>query len=203
MKDIIKSIKARLALFLTVFGPATITAMADNDAAGVATYQSAGATLGYPILFILFIITFLLGITQEMGIRLAIVTRKGLGDLIREHYGVKISVFIFACLFLANLGTIIVDIAAVKIISTLFHIPTIIGVVVLIAIAFVVVIKGNYKVNQNIMLVVSLFYVAYIISAFKANPDWVNALTNLVVPHGMPLTPEYLRNYIIIGLVVS
>lgn len=202
MNAIIKTFKRRFLLFLTVFGPATITAMADNDAAGVATYQAAGASLGYPILFVLFIITFLLGITQEMGIRLAVVTRKGLGDLIREHYGVKVSVFIFACLFLANMGTIIVDIAAVKILTTLFHIPVIVGVVSLIMIAFIVVIKGNYKVNQNIMLVVSLFYVAYIISAFKANPDWPAAISNLFIPHGGSLTPEYIRNYIIIGLGV-
>lgn len=41
----------RLIMFFSVFGPATITAMADNDASGVATYSIAGAKLGYPILF--------------------------------------------------------------------------------------------------------------------------------------------------------
>ena len=47
----------RVLLLLAVFGPATITAMADNDAGGIATYSVAGAKLGYPILFILPIIT--------------------------------------------------------------------------------------------------------------------------------------------------
>ena len=47
------SLWKKLLLFLTVFGPATITAMADNDAGGVATYSIAGAKLGYPILFLL------------------------------------------------------------------------------------------------------------------------------------------------------
>jgi Mn2+/Fe2+ NRAMP family transporter len=74
----------RLVIFASVFGPATITAMADNDASGVATYSIAGAKLGYPILFLLGIITILLGVTQEMGMRLTLITRKGLGDLIRE-----------------------------------------------------------------------------------------------------------------------
>ncbi len=202
MNTVWKTFKQRFLLFLAVFGPATITAMADNDAAGVATYQSAGAILGYPILFVLFIITFFLGITQEMGIRLAIVTRKGLGDLIREHYGVKVSVFIFVCLFLANLGTIVVDVAAVKILSALFHIPVFLSVIVLVGIAFIVVIKGNYKINQNIMLVVSLFYIAYIVSAFKAKPDWGAAISNLIIPNGVEFTAEYLRNYIVIGLGV-
>src|SRR5512137_28783 len=87
-----------LILFFGVFGPATITAMADNDAGGVATYSVAGATLGYPILFILFIITILLAITQEMGMRLTLVTRRGLADLIREKWGVNASLLIFAAL---------------------------------------------------------------------------------------------------------
>ena len=84
----------RILLFLSIFGPATITAMADNDASGVATYSIAGAKLGYPILFMLLIITVLLGITQEMGMRLTLITRRGLADLIREKFGVKASLFI-------------------------------------------------------------------------------------------------------------
>src|SRR5690242_774051 len=104
----------RILLVLAVFGPATITAMADNDATGVATYSISGAQLGYPILFLLLIITLLLAITQEMGTRLTLVTRRGLADLIREQYGVRVAVFMFAALFIANIGTIIADLAAIK-----------------------------------------------------------------------------------------
>src|SRR5512147_677726 len=95
---ILSSIGKRLLIFVSVFGPATITAMADNDAGGVATYSIAGATLGYPILFTLLIITVLLAITQEMGMRLTIITKRGLADLIREKFGVKVSLVIFGSL---------------------------------------------------------------------------------------------------------
>src|SRR5512140_2920653 len=91
----------RLLIILAVFGPATITAMADNDAGGVATYSIAGARLGYPILFILPVITLLLALTQEMGMRLTVITRRGLADLIRERYGVRASVFMFGTLLIA------------------------------------------------------------------------------------------------------
>jgi Mn2+/Fe2+ NRAMP family transporter len=202
MIEFIKKYRRRLILFLAVFGPATITAMADNDASGVATYSIAGSKLGFPILFVLLIITVLLGITQEMGIRLALVTRKGLGDLIREHYGVKVSLFIFACLSVANMATIIVDMSAVKVTSTIFGIPPIPAVVGIIILSFLFVIKGNYKVNQNIMLLSCLFYFTYIFSAFKAKPDWPLALSNLVFPHGVTFSAQYLRDYIIIGLGV-
>ncbi len=114
----------QILLFLSVFGPATITAMADNDASGVATYAVAGAKLGYPILFLLLIVTVLLGITQEMGIRLTVVTRKGLADLIRERFGVKASIFIFGALFIANLGILVVDAAAVEVTAESFQVST-------------------------------------------------------------------------------
>jgi Mn2+/Fe2+ NRAMP family transporter len=202
MIHIIKKYRRRIVLFLAVFGPATITAMADNDASGVATYSIAGARLGYPILSLLFIVTILLGITQEMGIRLALVTRKGLGDLIREHYGVKVSLFIFACLSIANMATIIVDMSAVKVTSNIFHISPVFAIVGIIIISFLFVVKGGYKMNQNIMLISCLFYFTYIFSAFKVEPDWQLAISNLLFPHGVTFSAQYLRNYVIIGLGV-
>ncbi len=192
----------RVALFMSVFGPATIAAMADNDAGGVATYSVAGATLGYPILFPLLIITILLGITQEMGMRLTLVTRRGLGDLIREKYGVKVSLFIFLGLFIANLGTVTTEVSAIKTTSALFHIPTAPFVILILLIAFLFITRGNYKLTQNIMLIVSLFYLTYIISAVKANPDWGMALSNLVYPHGVNWTSKYLASYLVIGMGV-
>ena len=192
----------KMLLFLSVFGPATVTAMADNDAGGVATYSMAGATLGYPILFLLLIITPLLGLTQEMGMRLTLVTRRGLADLIREKWGVRVSMVIFGALVVANLGTITVDFSAVKTTAAMLNIPVIPFMIVIVAVAMLVVTKGNYKLTQGIMLLTSLFYLAYIISAAKAKPDWGLALSNLVYPHGVDFTPAYMRNYLLIGMGV-
>jgi len=192
----------KLILFFSVFGPATITAMADNDAGGVATYSVAGATLGYPILFLLLIITPLLGITQEMGMRLTLVTRRGLADLIREKFGVRVSLLIFGALVIANLGTITVELSAVKTTSAMLHLPVIPFMIFIVAVSLLVVSKGNYKLTQGIMLLSSLFYLAYIISAVQAKPDWGLALSNLVYPHGVDFTPEYLRSYLFIGMGV-
>ena len=192
----------KIIIFLSVFGPATITAMADNDAGGVATYSIAGAKLGYPILFPLILITILLGVTQEMGMRLTVITRKGLADLIREKYGVKVSLFIFASLLVANMGTIFTELSAVKTTSALLNLPAIPSVLVIVAVSFVFITKGSYKLTQNILLLSSLFFLTYIFSAVKAKPDWGLALGNLVYPHGGEYSPDYLRDYLIIGMGV-
>jgi Mn2+/Fe2+ NRAMP family transporter len=196
------NVMQRLLVFISVFGPATITAMADNDASGVATYSIAGAKLGYPILFALLIITVLLGVTQEMGMRLTLITRRGLADLIRERFGVKAALFIFVSLLVANMGTIIVDLAAIKTTSSMLGIPELPFVALMIVITFLFVTKGNYKLTQNIMLISCLFYLAYIFAAFKARPDWGAAVSNLVFPHGVAFTTAYLRDYLIIGMGV-
>ncbi|OGG30882.1 hypothetical protein A3I51_03825 [Candidatus Gottesmanbacteria bacterium RIFCSPLOWO2_02_FULL_38_8] len=202
MKEFTAKYRRRILTFMAVFGPATIAAMADNDAAGVATYSLAGAKLGYPVLFLLSIIVILLAITQEMGIRLALVSRKGLADHIRENHGITVAVAVFICLFLANLGTIVTNVAAVKTSSQILNFPPIIAIIAVIVLAFVFVTRGNYRMNQNIMLFVSLFYVSYIISAFMAKPNWLTAITNLIFPHGVDVNIEYLKNYLILGLGV-
>ncbi len=196
------SLWKKLLIFLTVFGPATITAMADNDAGGVATYSIAGAKLGYPILFLLPVITLLLAITQEMGMRLTIITRRGLADLIRERYGVRASVFIFGTLLIANIGTLVTELSAVKTTSGMFGIQPIPAVIVIVIIAFVLITRGNYKMTQSIMLVACVFFFVYIFSAVKAKPDWNLALSNLAYPHGAVFTRSYLRDYLIIGMGV-
>ena len=196
------SFQKKLLILISVFGPATIAAMADNDAGGVATYSIAGARLGYPILFPLIIITLLLAITQEMGMRLTIITRKGLADLIREKFGVKVSLVIFSALLIANMGTIITELSAVKTTSTLLNIPSIPAVLVMVLIAFVVITKGSYRITQNVMLIACLFFITYIFSAIKAKPDWGLATSNLLYPHGVQFSQQYLKDYIIIGLGV-
>jgi len=188
----------RLIIFFAVFGPVTITAMADNDGAGVATFSLAGAKFGYSILFVLLIVTILLAITQEMGARIAIVTGKGLGDLIRERYGVLISLIVFFGLAIANIGTIVANFAAIKVTTVLFNLPVIPIILFVVLIAFVFVTRGSYRSNQRIFLVASLFFFCYVISAIKARPDWGLALKSLVTPTNI----KFDRNFILAVIAV-
>ena len=201
-KEVFVRTLKRVLIFLSVFGPATITAMADNDASGVATYSIAGSTLGYPILFALGIFTISLAVTQEMGMRLTVVTRRGLADLIREKFGVKVALLIFGALLIANMGSIIGDMSAIRTTTSIFNLPAIPALFIMVILIFFFVTRGNYKLTQSVMLFSCLFYLTYIISAIKAKPDWGMALGNLVYPHGVEFNKEYMRNYLIIGLGV-
>ncbi len=78
----------RLA-FLAAIGPGLVSGFADNDAGGITTYSVVGAQFGYDLMWALLASMLALGITQEVGARLGLATGKGLGDLIREQFGVR------------------------------------------------------------------------------------------------------------------
>ena len=134
--------------------------------------------------------------------RLTVITHKGLADLIREKFGVRVSIFVFTSLFIANMGTIIVDMSAIKTTSALLNLPVVPSIILMLIIIYLFVTKGNYKLTQNVMLLSCLFYLLYIFSAFKANPDWSLALSNLAYPHGVDFNASYLKDYLIIGMGV-
>ncbi len=197
-------LKRYVFTFIAIFGPATITAMADNDAAGVATYSLAGAQFGYSILFVLFFVTILLAVTQEMGVRIAMITGKGLGDIIREKYGVAVSFAVFGALCIANTGTVIANMSAIKTTAVMFGLSPFVLIVGIIVLSFLFIVKGNYRSNQNIFLISGFFYISYIISAFKANPDWIKAVSSVFIPQGIVLSREFVfASIAILGTTIT
>ncbi len=169
---------------MAVVGPGIITAFADNDAGGVATYSVAASKFGYSMLTTLLPITIVLLVTQEIGSRLAVVTGKGLGDLIREKFGIRISVLIFSLLFFVNFGVIMQNIGGLKDGLGLFNLNLWIFLPVVIGFLFLFITKASYAKVEKFFLFLILFYFAYFISAVLAKPDWARVGQSLVIPQG-------------------
>jgi len=169
--------------FLSVLGPSVITTMAGNDGGGVITYSIAGAQLGYAALVTLPFLTILYGITQEMGSRLAIVTGKGLGDLIRELFGIRTSMIVFALIIIANFGTLLTNVAAIKVAAPMLGLPAIPLIILAVLTSFILITKTKYEKSQKIFLTGILFYFAYVFSAVKSSPDWGESMKSLFIIH--------------------
>lgn len=161
---------------MAVLGPGIITAVADNDAGGVATYTVAAALYGMASQYFIIPTTLLLALTQYIGARIAIVTGKGLGDLIRERYGVRVAVFIFLFYMAVNQGVVLQNISGLKAALQLFQVPWQIGLVSICGLLTAAVILLNYKKLQRIFLLMLFFYVAYVISGVLAHPVWSEAI---------------------------
>jgi len=159
-------------LFLAILGPGIITGSVDNDAGGITTYSVAGAVYGNKLLWTLIPSFLLLVVVQEMNARMGIVTGKGLADLIRESFGVKVTLFIFIGLVAANIGNTATEFAGVAGSLMIFGVSKYISVPLVAVAVWLLVTKRDYKTTERIFLFFSFCLLSYIISAALAKPDW-------------------------------
>jgi NRAMP (natural resistance-associated macrophage protein)-like metal ion transporter len=172
----------RILPILAILGPGIISGSVDNDAGGIATYSLAGAQFGLSLLWVLFITTFSLAVTQEVGARMGLVTGKGLASLIREKFGIRWTTFIMAVLLIANIGTIAAEFAGIAAAFEIFNVSKYISIPLAFILVLFLVTKGSFKPLERVFLVLSTFYLVYIASAVLAHPNWGAAMQSIVTP---------------------
>lgn len=188
---------------MAVIGPGIITAFANNDAAGVATYSVSASKFGYNMLTTLIPITVVLMITQEIGSRIAVVTGKGLADLIRERYGIRTTLVIFSLLFVVNFGVIIQDIGGLKSAAEVFKMNPVIFLPVCVILLFIIITSASYSKIEKLFLFLILIYGVYFVSAVLAKPDWYLVAKSLVIPQGK-ITFDYIYTSVaVLGATVT
>src|SRR5215470_12927113 len=195
----LKRFRYHILVFFAVIGPGFITAMVDNDAGGILTYSQAGAKYGYLPLWTLLPITLLLIVTQEMSSRMGAVTGKGLSDLIREEFGLRMTFILMLALIVTNFTNVIGEFAGVASSFELFGVSKYIVVPLAAFIVWAMVVHGTYASIEKIFLSASLFYIAYVISGVLAHPDWkAAALSTVTQPESVGL-----RNYGYVSMVIA
>jgi NRAMP (natural resistance-associated macrophage protein)-like metal ion transporter len=172
--------RTRLIIIFAVLGPGFITANVDNDAGGILTYSQAGAQFGYTLLWTMIPITIALIVVQEMCARMGVVTGKGLSDLIREEFGLRITFVIMILLVAVNFTNVVTEFSGIAGSMQLFHVTKYLSVPICAFIVWVLVVKGDYKSVEKIFLIASVFYIAYIISSVLSGPDWHQAIVETV-----------------------
>ena len=200
-KSLFKSWKVRLALLLAVIGPGFITANVDNDAGGIFTYSQAGAQFGYTLLWTMIPITVALIVVQEMTARLGAVTGKGLSDLIREEFGVRLTFIVMVTLIITNFGNIVTEFAGIASSLELFGWKRYLVVPACAFVVWVMVVRGTYNSIEKIFLAASVFYVCYIVAGVLAHPDWRAAAFATVTRPEAAGIRNYSYLYMVIALV--
>lgn len=193
-----RSFWKKILIFLSIMGPGIITANVDNDAGGITTYSVAGAHFGYSLLWSFIPIIFVLAMIQEMASRMAVVTGKGLADLIREEFGVKITFYSMLVLILANIGNVMAEFSGIAASADLFHISRPVLVIACGIFVWWLVVKGNYKTVEKVFLGACVFYISYVISGFITKPDWQTVAAETINP-SMHWDKAYL--VILIGII--
>jgi NRAMP (natural resistance-associated macrophage protein)-like metal ion transporter len=193
--------KTQILLFLSVVGPGFITANVDNDAGGIFTYSAAGAQFGHMLLWTMIPITIALIVVQEMCARMGAVTGKGLSDLIREEYGLRITFLMMIAILITNFGNVVAEFAGIAGSLELFGVSKYISVPICAVIVWLIVVKGEYKTVEKVFLAASFFYITYILAGVLAKPAWLDALTSTVKPPRLAAFKQDSYLYMVIGLV--
>ena len=187
-----------ILVFVSILGPGIITGSVDNDAGGITTYSVAGALYGYGLLWTLIPSFIVLVVVQEMNARMGIVTGKGLADLIRENFGVRITFYVFMGLFIADIGNTATEFAGVAGSMMVFGVSKYIAVPITAIGVWMLVVKGTYKTAERVFLIFSMFLLSYVVSAVMAKPEWGAIGTAIVRPH-FQMDTAYLS--MVIGIV--
>ncbi len=191
--------RIRILLFLAVLGPGFITANVDNDSGGILTYSQAGAQYGYALLWTMIPITLALIVVQEMCARMGVVTGKGLSDLIREEFGLRVTVVVMALLVIVNYTNVITEFIGIAGSLHLFHVSKFISVPICAVLVWLLVVRGDYKQVEKIFLIASVVYIAYIFAGVLSQPDWHEALLATVQ---MPKRQMWTGDYVYMAIAV-
>jgi Mn2+/Fe2+ NRAMP family transporter len=178
----VRNWRRRLTIFFAILGPGIITANVDNDAGGIATYSIAGAHFGYSLLWTLIPITAALIVVQEMSARLGAITGKGLGELIRENYGLRTTFYLMVALLVTDIGNTVAEFAGWAASMEIFGVPRWVSVPIGAFFVWWLVVKGNYKTVEKVFLIACTVYLTYVASALFAKPVWTDVLKQTFEP---------------------
>jgi len=192
-----------LPIMLAILGPGIITGNVDNDAGGITTYSVIGARFGYSMLWMLLLITFTLAMIQEMSARMGVVTGKGLADLIRERFGIRLTMVVMVLLVFTNLANTMGEFAGVAGASSILGLNRFIAIPAVAFFVWLLVVRGSYRAVEKVLLVFCVLFLTYVISAFMAHPDWGVVARSAVVP-SFQMNPEFISLFIaMIGTTIA
>lgn len=174
---------ARLRTLLAIMGPGLIVMVGDNDAGGVATYAEAGQNYGTSLLWVLFLLIPVLIVSQEMVVRLGLVTGVGHAQLIFKRFGRFWGWFSVGDLFLVNFLTIVTEFIGISMamshlgVNPIFSLP----IAALLLIGFTI--TGSFRRWERMMYIFVITNLIVIPLAFMSHPTVGPIMNGIFTPH--------------------
>jgi len=132
---------------------------------------------------------------------MGVVTGKGLSDLIREEFGLRLTFIMMVLLVVLNYTNVVTEFIGIAGSLHLFHVSKFISVPICALLVWALVLKGDYKTTEKIFLVASAVYIAYIFAGVLAHPDWHEALVATVRLPAKSVWRDKTYIYMAIGVV--
>ena len=179
--------KDKLKDYIDEVRPGIITGAADNDPAGISTYSISGSQFGYSQNWIMLISIPMLIAVQSIVAKIGVIKQKGLNQVVRDHFGLKMSIVILIILLICNTFTVGADMLATSAAADMFLTNTTINyelflIPIFLLLSYMIIFK-NYKKIAKYMMIGSFIFVAYIITAIIVHPNWLSVLKGTFIPN--------------------
>ena len=171
-------------------GPGVLIAAAFIGPGTVTLCTIAGASFGYSLIWAIILSTFSTIVLQEMSLRIGLVTRMNLAEVIRTSIKSKILnrfiiLLIISSILIGNTayeaGNITgasLGISAIINYESINYIPVFIGLI-----AFVILYQGDYKIlEKSLVSLVIVMSISFFITAIMTKPDITSLLKGIFKP---------------------
>lgn len=176
--DVIKALGPGMIITASFIGPGTVTAM-----------TRAGAGFGYSLLWAVLFSIIATIVLQEMIIRLAMVTRRGLGEAIYDLFDNRIGRFLTVWISMIAVAVGCAAYMSGDLLGTslglghLLNIPTNILAPIVGIIIFFIGIRGSYKLIEKIIIgLMVVMGLTFITTMFMVQPDWGEVFSGMFMP---------------------
>ena len=126
---------------------------------------------------------------------MGVVTGKGLADLIRERFGIRVTMVVMLLLVFTNLANTMWEFAGVAGASSILGLNRFIAIPVVAFSVWLLVVNGSYRAVEKVLLLFCVLFLTYVISAFMAHPNWGDVAKSTVVPT-FQMNPEFISLFI-------
>jgi len=157
--------------FLAIWGPGMVVMLADTDVGSLVTAAQSGTRFGYRMVLPQLVLVPILYFVQEITIRLGIVTGKGHGALIKEHFGRGWALVSAGTLFATCIGALLTEFAGVAGVGELFGIPRTLTVPVAAAFLIGIALSGGYRRVERVGIAFGLAELVFVPAMILAHPS--------------------------------
>jgi Mn2+/Fe2+ NRAMP family transporter len=185
-----------IGTILRNLGPGLVTGTANVDPSLVITATVVGAAFKFSLLWVIVLCIPFLFTVFAVSARLGYETRKGLVDLLREHYGKAVAVSCAVVIILINMAMIIADLMAVSdgLSIILLEKRSFFVAAVAFTVWYVLIFRDYRKITR-VLLWFSLPLFLYVAAAILSRPDPYQLILRTFVPQ-LTHTPDYISGMV-------
>lgn len=163
--------KSKLCLYLCAIGPGLIVMLADTDAGSLITAAQSGALWSYKLLWLQLLLIPIVFIVQELTVRLGLITGKGQGELIKQHFGAFWAWVSIIFLVISCAGALVSELSGIAGVGLMFGMPVWLSMSITIIFLMILVLAHGYSTIERIALFIGAFELVYFFVAWQAHPS--------------------------------